>query len=311
MSPATTLCRICIYQAELLPSDFDGEHRKCLHCGEYRIVGTAIGMMESYAVGDKSRVSLYGWVRYQNNQGTVPTITSETLKRVANRPLPSVAERANLLLLEIVRSQSSLSEKVDVLGANFISATYSQDDKDVFSLATMLCEQGLTRGAEGRYTNPVLVNFEGYERADELVRRPLISASAFVAMRFADELDEAYNRGISVAILNAGYEPVRVDKTEHVKRIDDEIIARIRASAFVVADFTEHSPGVYFEAGFALGRDLPVIWTCRKDHMDDLHFDIRQYNCIDWENPEELASRLQPRIEAIAGKGPKASAEDG
>ena len=95
-----------------------------------------------------------------------------------------------------------------------------------------------------------------------------------------------------------------------MNRIDDEIIARIRASAFVIADFTEHSPGVYFEAGFALGFGLPVIWTCRKDHMKKLHFDTRQYNCIDWEAPEELAARLQPRIEAIAGKGPKASLED-
>ena len=84
-----------------------------------------------------------------------------------------------------------------------------------------------------------------------------------------------------------------------------------RASAFVIADFTEHSPGVYFEAGFALGLELPVIWTCREDHMKKLHFDIRQYNCIDWETPKDLASRLQHRIEAIAGKGPKAPLNDG
>ena len=51
--------------------------------------------------------------------------------------------------------------------------------------------------------------------------------------------------------------------------------------------------------------DLRVIWCCRKDHLADLHFDIRQYNCIDWKTPEELASRLQNRIEANIGKGPK------
>ena len=47
-------------------------------------------------------------------------------------------------------------------------------------------------------------------------------------MRFVDELNDAYESGISVAVLNAGYEPVRVDRTEHVNRIDDEIIARNR-----------------------------------------------------------------------------------
>ena len=39
--------------------------------------------------------------------------------------------------------------------------------------------------------------------------------------------------------------------------------------------------------------------------MPQLHFDIRQYNTIGWETPEELATRLQRRIEASVGKGPK------
>ena len=53
-----------------------------------------------------------------------------------------------------------------------------------------------------------------------------------------------------------------------------------------------------------LGR--PVIWTCREDDMERLHFDIRQYNTIDWKTPEDLAARLQHRIEAAVGKGPEA-----
>jgi len=49
-----------------------------------------------------------------------------------------------------------------------------------------------------------------------------------------------------------------------------------------------------------------VIWTCRQDHLGDLHFDIRQYNCIVWDkdNPEDLAKRLGDRIQAIIGTGP-------
>ena len=40
--------------------------------------------------------------------------------------------------------------------------------------------------------------------------------------------------------------------------------------------------------------------------MTGLHFDIRQYNTIDWDTPDELAVRLQRRIEATLGKGPRA-----
>lgn len=74
-----------------------------------------------------------------------------------------------------------------------------------------------------------------------------------------------------------------------------------------MADFTEQKSGVYFEAGFALGLNLPVIWTCRADDIGNLHFDVRQYNCIAWKDEADLAGRRQLRIEAIVGRGPRAA----
>ena len=40
---------------------------------------------------------------------------------------------------------------------------------------------------------------------------------------------------------------------------------------FVVADVTNHRNGVYFEAGYAMGMGLPVIWMCHKDDMKEAH----------------------------------------
>ena len=142
--------------------------------------------------------------------------------------------------------------------------------------------------------------------ADELTAKRGRSEEVFVAMSFSPHMTTAYESGLKVGIERAGYVPIRVDRTEHVNRIDDEIVARIRRSAFVVADFTEQKAGVYFEAGFALGLNLPVIWTCRENDIEDLHFDVRQYNCIDWTDEVDLARRLQLRIEAIVGTGPRA-----
>lgn len=112
-------------------------------------------------------------------------------------------------------------------------------------------------------------------------------------------------RLIEPAIRNAGYDPKRIDQHEHVNRIDDEIVAMIRRSRFVVADFTGQRGGVYFESGFALGLGLRVIWLCREDQLNDVHFDTRQYNFLVWK-PDEyayLAKRLQNRIEATLGRG--------
>ena len=92
----------------------------------------------------------------------------------------------------------------------------------------------------------------------------------------------------------------------HNNKIDDEIVAGIRRSKFLVADFTSHRGGVYFEAGLAIGLGLPVIWLCRKDELEKTHFDTRQYNFIVWETDQavELSRALQNRIEATIGRGP-------
>ena len=89
-----------------------------------------------------------------------------------------------------------------------------------------------------------------------------------------------------------------MDLKEHNDKICDAIVAEIRKSRFVVADFTGHRGGVYFEAGFALGLGIPVIWTCKKEELPKTHFDTRQYNHIDWENEGDLFIRLKNRIEA-------------
>jgi nucleoside 2-deoxyribosyltransferase len=89
-----------------------------------------------------------------------------------------------------------------------------------------------------------------------------------------------------------------LDLVEHNEKICDRIIAEIRTCQFLVADVTLQRPGVYFEAGFAMGLGRPVIWTCRKDDLVDVHFDTRQYNHIDWKDSGGLRMRLADRIKA-------------
>ncbi len=216
--------------------------------------------------------------------------------------MPTVGERADFLLLEALKEQTRLSDTFCLKDPRFVPASYSHDRQEVDYLIRMLSKRG---DIEILSSQQCRVLPAGHMAADRLIRKVGPSDRAFVAMSFDSSLDKAYNEGHEAGIWNAGYDPVRVDRVEHVNRIDDKIIALIRTSAFVVADFTGHRGGVYFEAGFALGLNLPVIWTCRADDMKDLHFDIRQFNMIKWDAPTELAMRLQRRIEATLGKGPR------
>jgi hypothetical protein len=93
---------------------------------------------------------------------------------------------------------------------------------------------------------------------------------------------------------------------QHVERIDDEIMVLIRKSRFVVADTTGRNPNVLFEAGYALGLDRKVVWTCRDDDQASHPFDVRQYKRIGWRfgGEEALAHALRYAIENVVGGGP-------
>ena len=151
---------------------------------------------------------------------------------------------------------------------------------------------------------------QGYERLAEINYTTKDSSQAFVAMWFDKSMNEVWENGFRSAIEDAGYKPVRIDKKEHVNKIDDEIIAEIKRSVFLIADFTQGEDGarggVYYEAGFARGLDIPVIFTCREDVLGKIHFDVRQYNTITWNENKlnELQENLRNRISAVIGDGP-------
>ena len=151
----------------------------------------------------------------------------------------------------------------------------------------------------------------GWARAGELQKGAIDSSTVFVAMSFKPEWDGAWKDGIRPAIEeDCGYKALRVDAVEHTEDINDRIIAEIRRSKFMVADFSSNPGGVYLEAGFEMGLGRTVIWTCQDDdeRKKALHFDISHYNFIFWKDPEDLRTRLRDRILALFGEGPRPKA---
>ena len=295
-------CEVCSKQtANTLFSNFDGTHQICPRCGEFKFTGTANAIHRAKA-SDARRTMLSGWVREQNGLGLVPVITGSNLENIVARPTPSISDRAMALLIEASRGLQHLGDRFNIDDPRFISATYSITPSDVKFLMKILTEGGMAKHVA--INNLCEIEPGGYVRLDEMKPSTSNSSIGFVAMWFDEDLDNIYTNGFEQAVFGAGYNPIRIDQVEHVNKIDDEIIRQINASRFVVADFTGHRGGVYFEAGYAIGMGLPVFWTCRKDHLKDLHFDIRQFNCIDWESSDDLANRLGTRIEAVLGPGP-------
>lgn len=267
-------CPICGIGARLITADHGNQERwDCDRCGKFNVPGQS-AKAALKRLSDHQPAVLSGWVFERNQERSVPELSKEVIERAASRSLPPLAERMDRLLLEAARGNKRLGQPTDFRAKHLVAASYSLDEQELKWLVDALTDQGLLKFVQINSTRKITRN--GYHRIDKLSRQVRPSGKAFVAMWFNEEMNEAFDKGLAKGIHDAGFDPVRVDETEHIDRIDDKIIALIRESAFVVADFTGHRGGVYFEAGFALGLGLPVIWTCRKSDMDGLHFDIRR-----------------------------------
>jgi nucleoside 2-deoxyribosyltransferase len=122
----------------------------------------------------------------------------------------------------------------------------------------------------------------------------------FVAMSFDAALMEIYTNAIQPAIIETGFIPF-ILHSEHVETgltINDAMIAAIKKAKFTIADFTQHKSGVYFEAGFALGRGQKVIYTCKEGDINNAHFDTRNYQHLLWKDAADLKRKLIDKIEA-------------
>ena len=282
--------------------------------GLYFIAESATAMLQCRQ--ESLKALLTSWLIEQRRLGVhCPEIFSTTIAQMEQQRRLSIHQRANNLLRYI---QGTLSD----IGSVFSFETHVSSIEDFQITSSTKRYQQMLAWSESSNVDELtfLVDFlenqfwleklpggstflnyrvtvSGYSYLTEIDHILADSSKAFVAMWFDDSMDEVWENGLRPAINDTGYEAVRIDQKEHLNKIDDEIIAEIRRSRFLIADFTQGETGarggVYYEAGFAHGLNIPVIFTCRKDSLDLIHFDTRQYPHIVWETPQQIAR--QPR----------------
>lgn len=302
-------CPICNSEATShSPGGLDGEVVSCHRCGNYQISRTASVNLRRPLADDARKVAnASGWIREHGNI----LITSEIADDILNLPTPRVPERATRLLRYLEKETHFLGESFHLnMGSShqkYLGAAWSINWQELHYLFGYLSQQGYVSfsSTDHRIIQNLQVTPSGFAFLEQLKYANKDSQIGFCAMWFSDCIKPVWKGYIEPAIRDAGYEPKRIDEHQHNNRIDDEIIAQIRQSKFVIADFTGQRGGVYFEAGFALGLGLPVIWTCREKELRRVHFDNRQYNFVTWEESSltEFKLNLQYRIEATLGRG--------
>ena len=154
----------------------------------------------------------------------------------------------------------------------------------------------------------ICVTPKGWAHFDDLNRGQSDAKNpAFVAMWFGgkerrEEMDRLYIEAIEPAIHAAGYHAARADTDEYNDAIMDKVIDDIRKAPFIVADLTENRNGVYYEAGFAKGCGIEVIYCCLRG--TETHFDINGLFQLRYDNCAQLRVSLERRILGSVRRGP-------
>ena len=216
-------------------------------------------------------------------------INAEFLENLKQEPMPSLNERIELFLKFLRNIEKiiptahnhapsgspGMPEYTKLIQYFFFTISYTEN-RDWKNFIHYLKEK-----KKFIVSYPYLVTTEGLEFLQEK-RKNQESKKVFVAMWFNEKVDFIYEQAVEPAIRECNYEPERIDRVEHNNIIDDEIIANIKQSKFIIADFTAEKDkprgGVYYEAGFADGLGIPVIFLFKSLLINKIYFFIKPHS---------------------------------
>jgi len=314
----------------------------CLRCGFVHLEREAVEDFDRniFTTKDRNAISITlrnEWERKERGHAG-RKLTFSDLERIKNQfsPLGPI-EKMDNALVNFDKASLYVGSLVKINHGNDYPLYYCDEPGELVAICRLLFKEGLIHAPDAMNPqNNLSITAKGYQRLREIQRPNRASHQCFVAMWFTNAMNSVYEKAIKPAIEfteegepSPRFEAVKIDNVEHVNDINDEIIGQIRRSRFMVCDLTGYRGGVYFEAGFAYGLGLDVIYTCRKDwakeellrneegievttlydsnktkvqiKKEGVHFDLAHRNRIEWseDNLDDLKSKLQNRIKAV------------
>lgn len=121
------------------------------------------------------------------------------------------------------------------------------------------------------------------------------------------QFDKRYFDIIKPTIEKLDLEPYRVDEDYGSNIPINDIEDGIKSSLICLADITLDNPNVWYELGYAISANKPVIMICSQDRKTKFPFDVQHRTIIQYstESPqdfEKLKVDIENRVKAILQK---------
>jgi hypothetical protein len=283
---------------------------KCSRCGIYVISESNIDNVVFNDIYKSTIISR--WIRL-NQSYNETVIDTEKIKNILeNNYLPNSSEQLDNLLLYLGNAAKKPSDYIKAEAEDVSLIIGSIDETDVFYHLEHLVEKGLvTYNDELSGESPIInksigivtaiLTHEGWDRYYQLQNSNKDSRLAFMAMQYKNEiLQKIYSEIIIQAVRDTGYEIRKLDDVNRAGLIDDKLRVEIRRSKFIISDLTDDNNGAYWEAGYAEGLSMPVIYICEEEKFktSKSHFDTNHHLTVLWKDDEAGLKKFTDELKA-------------
>jgi nucleoside 2-deoxyribosyltransferase len=147
------------------------------------------------------------------------------------------------------------------------SLAYCKDSQDFSFIIDAMSNQGYFSKRDEKSSFIILqLNLKAWDRIEELKQINKESKQGFIACWFSNP--DKPQATIFESINETGYNPMMIDDMSYPETILEKGLGEIKKSKFVVADLSGWRKSVIFEAGFAKGLGIDVIYVISKKEWD-------------------------------------------
>ncbi|OMF33763.1 hypothetical protein BK133_13305 [Paenibacillus sp. FSL H8-0548] len=290
----------CLFCSEIVPFEEESGYDLYLGChcapkGSYRLESESYAAINAFSYLAKSKqfpiVSAY--IRERSELGEVVALSTEKLVEIGNSPtIPITIEQKEARLLQyLYRHSEGPGEPVLIhpLSQSY-NLTYSPNLQELVYIIEKLKEARLII-REG-------MNFKLTEKGWSEAAASIGGGKAkdcFILLAEDVDLRNEWEEVVFPKMEQCGYIPKLFCQTKWGTH-NNHSIEQILDGNFIIADLTNHSPEVYFAAGYAISKNMPVTWTIKRSSIDQLSIQSHPIRPFVWDKAEDLAAMLQQKI---------------
>ena len=125
--------------------------------------------------------------------------------------------------------------------------------------------------------------------------QPVFIIQPFDSAKFDQRFEEVFKP----ALKRAGLKPYRVDQDPGVEIPIEAIEREIVRADICLADISTNNPNVWYELGYALAANRPVVLICSHDRGAKFPFDIQHRDCLFGTGPIPRVTLRNSRMKSL------------